>query len=137
MIVSIDTNVISALWSDEPDATSIRLQLRRIKNQGQLIICPVVYIELAAYPRTDIKYVDQFLRNTDIDVDFDMTPDIWRDAAGRFAAYAKRRRSSGGGHGKRLPADFIIGSHALHAADRLFTLENSRYQTDFPELSMV
>jgi predicted nucleic acid-binding protein len=39
--------------------------------------------------------------------------------------------------GKRLLADFIIGSHALAQADRLMTLDPKRYRQDFPELKLI
>ena len=137
MVIAIDTNVLSALWSDEPDATAIRIQLLQARNQGQLILCPVVYVELAAYPRMDMNLINGFLNETDIQVTFDMPNVVWHNAATRYSSYANRRRSSKGGHSKRLPADFLIGAHALLCADVFFTLEHSRYQRDFPELSMM
>ena len=57
---------------------------------------------------------------------------LWREAAGRFAAYARRRRRSGGGQPKRLLVDFLIGAYAFLRADRLLTLDPRRYAEDFP-----
>ena len=45
--------------------------------------------------------------------------------------------STGGGAAKRLLVDFIIAAHALLRADRLMTLDASRYARDFPRLCMV
>jgi predicted nucleic acid-binding protein len=72
-----------------------------------------------------------------IAVDFDLGEDVWRFAATSFAAYAIRRRRSGGGLAKRLPADFVIASHALLKADRLMTRDTNLYALDFPNLRLV
>lgn len=38
---------------------------------------------------------------------------------------------------KRLPADFVIASHALLKANRLMTRDASRYSLDFPKLHLL
>jgi hypothetical protein len=81
--------------------------------------------------------VERFLRETGIAVDFDLGEAVWRQAATSFAAYADRRRRSGGDSPKRLLGDFVIGAHALLRADRLMTLEARRYSRDFPSLRIV
>jgi predicted nucleic acid-binding protein len=58
-------------------------------------------------------------------------------AAETFAAYAIRRRRSGGGSPKRLLPDFVIASHAMLKADRLMTRDASRYAQDFPNLRLI
>jgi len=58
-------------------------------------------------------------------------------AATSFAAYAIRRRGSGGGSPKRLPADFLVAAHAVLKADRLMTRDASRYAQDFPTLRLI
>jgi len=70
-------------------------------------------------------------------VEFLLEEPVWRKAAEGFTAYARRRRLSGGSSPKRLLPDFLIAAHALLRADRLFTLDASRYQQDFPELRLV
>lgn len=72
-----------------------------------------------------------------IAIDFDLEEDVWLLAAESFAAYAIRRRRSGGGSPKRLLADFVIAAHALLKADRLMTLDAKRYSQDFPKLRIV
>jgi predicted nucleic acid-binding protein len=70
-------------------------------------------------------------------IDFDLREDVWSLAAASFAAYAVRRRRSGGGSPKRLLPDFIIASHALLQADRLMTRDANRYAVDFPNLRLI
>ena len=137
MRTAIDTNVISALWSKEPLAATVASNLARAHTQGGLVICAPVYAELLAYPSATPTFVERFLRDTGIVIDFLLTEPVWRQAARSFAAYAQRRRRSQGGNVKRLLVDFIIASHALLSADQLMTLDPTRYQQDFSTLRIV
>ena len=136
MRTALDTNIVSALWSSEPLASRIAADLSEAHARGGLVICAPVYAELLAHPSATQSFVDDFLQDTGIAVDFDLDESVWRRSAKGFADYAKRRRHSGGGSPKRLLADFIVAAHALVRADRLMTLDPTRYQRDFPELSI-
>jgi predicted nucleic acid-binding protein len=92
---------------------------------------------LVAHPLAAREFVDQFLADTEIAIEFMLDEFVWRKAAEGFAAYAQRRRRSGSTSPKRLLPDFLIAAHALLRADRLFTLDPTRYQLDFPELRLV
>jgi predicted nucleic acid-binding protein len=59
------------------------------------------------------------------------------EAGRRFARYAVHRRKSGPGKPKRLLADFLIGAHASLQADRLMSLDPTRYKQYFPELKLA
>ena len=96
-----------------------------------------VFVELSAIPTSDAQRVEKLLGEMNIAVDFDLGEDVWRFAAMSFAAYAIRRRHSAGGAPKRLPADFVIASHALLKADRLMTRDGNRYGQDFPALHLI
>jgi predicted nucleic acid-binding protein len=134
---AIDTNILSALWSNEPLSADIPLRLGEAKSHGALLISPAVYAELLAYPKTTQLFVDKFLADTGITVDFDLSESVWVDAGRRFARYANHPRKSGHGEPKRLLADFLVGSHALLQADRLMSLDPTRYRQYFPELKLV
>jgi predicted nucleic acid-binding protein len=101
------------------------------------MIAAPVYLELLAYPRATPSFVDRFLAKTGITVDFDLTEEVWRGAGHAYRLYAERRRQSGAGHSKRLLVDFLIGAHAVLAADRLLTLDADRYRKDFPKLRLM
>lgn len=137
MRTAIDTNVISALWSTGPLGSQMTAVLGRACGEGGLVICGPVYAELLAHPKTTEKFVDEFLNATKVVVDFVLDELVWRDAGRRFAAYANRRRRSGGESPRRLLADFLIGSHATICADRLLTLDRQRYMRDFPQLRLL
>jgi predicted nucleic acid-binding protein len=137
MRTAIDTNVLSALWSKEDMASQLEKRLGEARNEGGLVIGPPVYAELLAHPRATESFVNNFLADTDIAIDFDFERPVWIDAGRRFAQYAVRRQRAGGEDPRRLLTDFLIGAHALAQADRLMTLDPKRYQRDFPELRFV
>jgi predicted nucleic acid-binding protein len=115
----------------------IAAQLSKVRAEGALVICAPVFVELSAVPGLNVQTVRKALAETAIAIDFDLEEDIWMLAAETFAAYALRRRRSGGGAPKRLLPDFVIASHALLKADRLMTRDASRYTLDFPQLRLL
>ncbi|MFZ0284006.1 MAG: type II toxin-antitoxin system VapC family toxin [Terriglobales bacterium] len=137
MRTSVDTNVISALWSDEAQASSIVSALASARERGGAVVCAPVYVELLAHPKASQSFVDRFLLETGIQVDYNLEKDIWDEAGKAFTAYAERRRRSAGGSPRRLLADFLIGAHASLRADQLMTLDPSRYVRDFPRLRVI
>jgi predicted nucleic acid-binding protein len=137
MRTAIDTNVLSALWSKERSASDIARNLGDAKTEGGLVVSGPVYAELLADPKATESFVNDFLADTGIAVDFAFQESVWVEAGRRFARYAKRRQRSAGQGAMRLLADFIIGSHAMVHADRFMTLDPKRYARDFPELKLV
>ena len=137
MRTAIDTNVISALWSGEPASQGMAALLGRAKNEGGLVICAPVYVELLAYPKSTRSFVEQFLARTHIVTDFLLDEAVWQEAGAAFAAYAQRRRRSKDISPKRLLVDFIVGAHATVKADRLLTLGAAHYKVSFPKLLTV
>jgi predicted nucleic acid-binding protein len=134
---ALDTNILSALWSSEPLAPQISSRLAALYAEGGLVICGVVYVELFAHPSVNKNFIDKFLAETGIAVDFILDEHVWHAAANGFAAYARRRRRSAGGTPKHLPVDFLVAAHASLHADRLMTLDATRYRQDFPKLRIV
>ena len=137
MRTALDTNILSLFWSSDPSATALAAQLSNALGEGALVVSAPVFVELSAIPTGNPQRVQELLREMNIAVDFDLGEDVWRLAATSFAAYAIRGRRSGGGSPKRLPADFVIASHALLSADRLMTRDANRYTQDFPKLRLI
>jgi predicted nucleic acid-binding protein len=141
MRTALDTNILSALWSGQPSAPLIAAKLADAHAQGALVVSAPVFVELSAIPTVNLQgnvlRVEKLLGEMNIAVDFDLGEDVWRLAATGFAAYAIRRRHSGGGSPKRLLADFVIAAHALLRADRLMTSDINLYATDFPNLRLI
>ena len=137
MRTAVDTNVFSALWSSDPTASTVSSLLGHSYNAGSVVICGAVYAELLAHSKATRNFVDHFLADTGVQIDFDLGETVWRDVARSFADYVERRRRSDGTVVKRLLVDFMVGAHALHRADRLITLDSSRYKLDFPNLVLL
>jgi predicted nucleic acid-binding protein len=137
MKTALDSNILSAIWSAEPSTPRVRAALRAARAQGSIVISGPVYVELLAHPLVDTGFVDKFLEETEIAVEFALDELVWRTAAQGFAAYAKRRRRSGGDSPKRLLVDFLIAAHALVQADGLLTLDPTHYKQDFPKLRLL
>lgn len=135
MRTAIDSNVLSAILLGVPDAGWLAEVLASASSEGALIISGVVYAELSAHPAC--VNLDDFLGASAIGVRFVTTEPVWRLAVQTFAAYARRRRDSSGGHPKRFLADFLVGAHATLEADRLVTLDADRYRNDFPNLALL
>ena len=134
MRTAIDSNIIVALWSREPTASRVASLLRSARADGTLAIAAPVWTELHAAPGATPEFVDRFLNDTGIEVDFDLDERVWRRTSEANRAYAARRRASAGGEPKRLLVDFLIGAHACERADRLLTLDPQRYRQAFDDL---
>ena len=138
MITAIDTNVLVALW-DLDDALNAAAQaaLDAAFAQGRLVVSGAVFAELLAFPRRSETFVDEFLSDTGISVDWATDESIWRGAGRAFQTYAKRRRRQKATGPRRLLADFLIGAHALERGFSLLTLDVGIYRAAFPKLKIL
>ena len=137
MITAVDTNVLSTLWAGEDSSEEAGALLREANTVGSLVVSAVVFAECIAHPTLADGKIEQFFREADMQIQFDLDEEVWRECGRRFAEYAKRRRQSAGGEPRRVLADFIIGSHALLRADRLLTFDTGHYRSSFPDLKLV
>jgi len=131
---ALDTNVLSAIWSQETPAARIAHRLGEARQDGTLVLSSLVYAELLAHPRVSPRLLRQKLEEADIQIDFALKEPVWTEAGVRYAIYAERKRKATGEFPKRFLADFAIGAHALLEADRLMTTDTGRYRSYFPEL---
>lgn len=136
MRTSLDTNILSSLWSGEPSAAGILRGLAKARTSGRLILSPVAYAELFAHPRVTEATIKSFLVDVGIEVDFNLDEAIWSESGRRFALYAARRRASSPSEPRRILPDFVVGTHALLRTDRLMTLDIDMFRTNFPELRL-
>ncbi len=138
MITAIDTNILVALWDKDDALNSVAHNaLDSAFERGKLVISGVVFAELLAFPGRTEAFVDEFLRDTGIVVDWSTDESIWRAAGRAFQAYAKRRRKQKVEGPRRILADFVIGAHAFELGYTLLTLDNGIYRTAFPNLRVV
>jgi predicted nucleic acid-binding protein len=137
MTTAIDTNVIIALWHDDPAASDAALKaLESAFHRGRLVIAAPVFAELIAAPGRTEEFVGSFLQENGIAVDWELNEPIWRSAGRAFQAYAERRRKQRDHGTRRLLADFLIGAHAHLRGFRLLSLDERLYRMAFPALKM-
>jgi hypothetical protein len=96
-----------------------------------------VYAELLAGPGRTLNFLQEFIENTGISVDWEMDAAIWRAAGLAFQAYAVRRRRHGDPGPRRILTDFIIGAHAQERGYALLTLDDQMFRTSFPDLKVI
>jgi len=79
------------------------------RQEGGLVVCAPVYAELLAYPGATKDFVDTFLEDTQIEVQVDLSLEVWTLSGEAFSAYAERRRKDQTNQPKRLIVDFVVG----------------------------
>lgn len=155
MKTAVDTNILfDLLAGDEDSAASARQALSKALAAGPVVICPVVYAELAAGFASQ-EELRRFMHDLQLRVE-DFSTDALFQAATAWKRYATRRgvhvQCSRCGHKAmlRCPAcqarlpwrqhiipDFVVGGHASHQADGLLTRDIGYYRTYFPRLRLV
>ncbi|WP_419167195.1 type II toxin-antitoxin system VapC family toxin [Candidatus Palauibacter sp.] len=128
MITAVDTSVLLDIFLRDPrHGAASREWLREAYDAGGIIICDVVYAELApAFP--DRGALDRTLGEVNVVVSA-IDSDMAYDAGRRW----KRYREAGGTR-ERIITDFLIGAHAVAAAERFLTRDRGFFSSCFPEL---
>ena len=138
MTTAVDTNVFVALWDKNRLLSSAaQTALDRALGFGGIVVSPPVVAELMAAPGRSEAFVNTFLFDTGITVEWELGEDVWRSAGRAFQKYATRRRKSTGGSPRRILADFLIGAHALALDCPLLTLDDRLYRAAFPRLRLI
>jgi len=137
MTTAIDTNVIVALW-DADVAVSIAAEaaLEAAFRRGNLVIAAPVFAELLAAPGRTEAFVNRFLDETGVAVDWELGEAVWRSAGRAFQSYVERRRKHRGLEARRILADFLVGAHSEVRGYRLLTLDERLYRAAFPKLTI-
>ena len=137
MTTAIDTNVVIALWDKDPHLSlAAQTALEAAFHRGRLVVAAPVFAELIAAPGRTETFVDSFLEETGITIDWDLDEPVWRSAGRAFQSYAERRRKQRDAGARRILADFLIGAHALSHGYGLLTLDERLYKTAFPALTI-
>ena len=155
MITAIDTNILfDILIPDEAHLTSSKEILNEYLSKGQLVICELVYAELAAQ-FSDEQELHDFFSDTGIRLTPSNKEVLYR-AGKAWKEYARNRKIAleCSNCGKAIPvtcpecksaakfrqhiiSDFIIGAHALVHAKLLLTRDRGFYRTYFKDLKIA
>ena len=137
MTTAIDTNVVIALWDKDTGLNSAaQAALEAAFNRGNLVVAAPVFSELMAAPGRTEAFVNSFLEDTAIAVDWELDEAVWASAGRAFQSYAERRRKQRDSGTRRILADFMIGAHAHTRGYRLLTLDEGLYRAAFPRLTI-
>ncbi len=156
MITAVDTNIIlDVLIPNEPFSESSKKLLDAHLSKGRLILCEVVYAELAAQFPSE-EELKQFLTETGMRLEYSNEKSLYT-AGTRWAKYARKSNKYGFscnqcGHSFEVAcprcksaiirrmhvlSDFLIGAHALVRADYLLSRDLGIYKAYFSDLKVV
>ena len=131
MISCVDTNIILDVMANDPTfGDSSQILLSQAYESGSLVICDLVYAELAPQFGSQDR-LEAALGVLGIRM-VEGGSDVAYLAGTKWAEY----RASGGSR-QRMLADFMIGAHALLRGDCLLTRDRGFYRSYFPELKLV
>jgi predicted nucleic acid-binding protein len=137
MTTAIDSNIIVALWDKDPTLSlAAQTALETAFNRGGLAVSAPVFAELMAAPGRTETFVNSFLEETGIVVEWELGEAVWRSAGRAFRSYAERRRKQRDSGTRRILADFLIGAHAEKRGYRLLTLDERLYRAAFPSITV-
>ena len=156
MITAVDTNIVlDVLIPGEPSGESSKELLDHHSAKGKLILCEVVFAELAArFPSEE--ELASFLADTRMSLVYSDEKSLYM-AGSRWAQYARKSAKNRlscdkCGHAfdatcpqckaaltKRLHvlADFLVGAHALVQADCILSRDLGVYKTYFSDLAVI
>lgn len=130
MKTAIDSSALLAIFNGEPDANVWLEILIRARAEGRLVVCDVVYAELAP------AFADEAGLRTQLDrLGIGFEP-VSPAAAFRAGTLFRTYREAGGKRELMIP-DFLIAAHAGVDADRLVAADRGylrRYFADLPLL---
>jgi predicted nucleic acid-binding protein len=134
MRTAVDTSVIlDVLTADPSHGASSEAALRRVAQQGRLVVGECVLAEITPAFRSGRSQIDEFL--TDWDIDFTPSTKECAVLAGEmFTSYLRRRSKP---DPRRLVPDFLVGAHAKLLADRLLARDRGYFRDYFKGLTLL
>ena len=131
MITAVDSCIaLDFFLAGSEFGVASRAALRRCSLEGKLIVCEVVWAEVGAHFPSAEEATKSFER-----LNLEFSP--INPAAALHAGSVWKRYRERGGKREHMVADFLIGSHAVHHADRLLTRDRGLFRTYYPSLVLV
>jgi len=126
----IDTNILLDIFLPDPlhGESSLKL-LETVYQQGSLVICDIVYSELAPQFK-EKNLLDESLEKIGINIISSNTVTLYQ-AGQLWFQYRKVQKGK-----DRIIPDFIIGAFAMNQGDRLITRDREFYHDYFQGLKL-
>ena len=129
MITAVDTSVLLDVFlADGRHGERSKTWLRAAYDAGAIVVCDIVYAELVPAFR-ERSALDRALREINATTS-PVDSGIAYDAGSRWMRYRQA-----GGPRKRIITDFLIGAHAVAAAETFLTRDRGFFASYFPELT--
>jgi len=130
MKLALDASVLLTVFNQEPGAEEWMETLIQVRRQGPLVLCEVVYAEVAPAFGSRAE-LDQVLADLGAGLD-----PIGAEAAWLAGQTFKRYRAEGGPREHLIP-DFLIAAHAQVQAGRLAAKDRGYLRRYFPDLAVL
>jgi predicted nucleic acid-binding protein len=131
MITAVDTNILIDIFGQDAKFGQDSAEaLRQCINEGVIYACEIVWVETASVFAEKAKYLAAMQI---LGIEYS----VITQSTALLAADIWRKYRNSGGTRQRVAADFLIGAHASHQADRFLTRDQGFYRNYFKSLKII